>query len=174
MSARALSRDDHYLYQIGNSPPEYYTGTTGIGLQVLVVVSYPSLVTIFFDQDGNLIEVQDKELTASTRQAAKGHGTHEYFSRGFDLELASWLPSIGYREKTINVKRFFLEKYYIGISDFPDYLQKILENPACYSDDEQQVARNELERWSSEGVCEFWLNRNVNRWIDCHGKIEST
>ena len=61
-----LQRDKNYLYQIKEDPTHYYTGMTANGLQTLVVIYYPSFVTLLFDKDGNFIDVQENPLPAST------------------------------------------------------------------------------------------------------------
>jgi hypothetical protein len=162
------------LYTIQGSPYDYYAGVTADGLQMLIVVAVPHFISLSFDREGNLIEVQRRLLSETTRLTADRFGIHEALAGPLDEELDSWLRAFGFREAPIRVKAFFCADYHIGIKSFPEYYTSIIINPAAYTADERQIAQAERKRWSSEGVFELWLNEGVNLWIDRSGQVESS
>jgi hypothetical protein len=175
MTTTSFLRESNHVYSIEGYPNHgYYAGTTAEDLQLLVIVQFPHFLGIFFDQAGNLLDVQRRMLSSSTITMAEQMGIHEVFRTCGDRELSSWCNSLGFREGIIKVKRFFLADYSVGIADFSRTFQNVLSNPSEYSEDEQRIARNELDRWFKEGVFEFWLNDGTDLWIASNGEIESS
>src|SRR5947209_3078285 len=137
-------RDPEYLYAIEGYPHHlYWTGMTADDAQALVLVHLPDLIAIFFDQDGNLLKVQQRKLSTKTLTLVNRVGIRDVFRQYGDEELSSWLRSLGFHESVIKVKRFFLPSHHVGVVDFARSLQQILENPTAYSEDERRVAEAE-------------------------------
>jgi hypothetical protein len=169
-----LSRNDNYLYSIQEDPFYYYTGVTSCGLQVLAVLYYPSIVTVLFDTDGNLLSVSERLLPESTRSTVDQCGFTEAFLSGEDRAIISHLQELGFTRRPIRVKRFFLPQYHIGITDFPEVFRSMLEQPSRFTAEERNTAENELQRWSIEGLFELWLNPDSYRWINRSGHVQSS
>jgi hypothetical protein len=174
MTTVSFLRDSDHLYWIEGYPHHgYWTGTTADGSQVLVVILAPHIIAIFFDHEGNLLEVQERRLSPSTLAMAE-KGIYAGFRRQSDEDVSSWLDSLGIHESVIKVKRFFLPDYHVGIVDFPQFFQDILRNPSAYSEDEQRGAESAKARWFKEGIFELWLNDGTNLWITSTGQVESS
>lgn len=173
--SQSFLREPNYLYSIEGYPHHgYWTGTTADHLQALVVVLSPTIVAIFFDGEGNLVGVQERAISQETLAMAHRIGFHEAMRTQGDQEISAWLDSLGVHESVIKVKRFFLTDYHVGIVDFPQVFQEVLQHPSAFSEDEQRVAESERVRWSNEGLFELWLNDATNLWITSTGQVESS
>src|SRR5262249_31550217 len=167
-----ITRGVDYTYQIAGSNYDFYTGQTSDGLQLLVVIQLPRFLVITFDQKGNLVNVNEMPLADSTVSAAK-YGSHAALS-GTDGNILQLFQDRGVVLGPIRVKLFFLSQYDVGIKDFPDYFQSILSAPHNYSADEYDIATQELERWSHDGLFDLWLNNGVRLTINREGVKESS
>jgi hypothetical protein len=170
----SLSRNDNYLYTIKEDPTYYYTGWMAQKLQTLVVIYHPSLITIFFDEKGYLVEAAVKPLPESTKGLIAQRGFTDAFLKGADQEILASLRESGFREGPINVKRFFLSQYHIGIKDFPETFSDILTSPSLFSASDLSFAKEEADRWLDEGLYELWLNPESYRWINRDGDVEAS
>lgn len=74
MNTLSLTRDTNHLYNISGSSCDYYTGEVASGLQVMIVISSPCFVCVFFNRLGELVATEEYPLSASTQYAAKRHG----------------------------------------------------------------------------------------------------
>jgi hypothetical protein len=134
----------------------------------------PHLVGLFFDQEGNLVDVQVRTLSLLEIPVSDAVERHRDTVKAGEVELMNWLDSLGFEEGIIKVKRFFLEDYYIGILDFPECFKQVLLNPSGYSEDEQIGAQRAVRRWFKEGIFELWLNEGTDLWITSAGEVESS
>jgi hypothetical protein len=175
MNRQSFTRSPGYLYPIIGYPDRFFwTGTTSSGQQVLMVIKFPDIVALFFDQEGELQEIIERPLAASTVILAEQVGIREAFARQTDPTLLSWITEFGFQEGPIEVKRFFLPEYHIGIIDFPPSFQEVIINPTAFSIDEQLIASSERERWFNDGLFQLWLNDKKELWIAKDGQIDSS
>ena len=173
MNEQTFSRNEDHLYLIVGSPISYYTGLTYDGFQVLIVPLFPIRLVVFFDIDGKLMEVEEHALMKSLETSDNPVKTLENATETTHT-LNALFQRIGYKEGRIRVKRFFLNKYKIGIRDFPEIFIDTIRNPSRYCSDEIAVAKNELNRWSKEGVFELNFSTDLKYWINQLGIIEAT
>jgi len=175
MDTDMLERESTYLYSIRGYPHKFFwTGKTAGGLQVLVVICYPRIVTTFFDPQGKFVDVQERILSESTRILADKHGIREAFERQDDPELVCWLLDLGFLEDGIKVRKFFLPNYHIGIRDFPRYYSQVLCSPSEYNEDERNLAREAIAAWPREGLFELWLNDRTDVWVNRSGHLDAS
>lgn len=175
MSMSWFSRNKDYLYTIQSDPFYYYTGVTSDGFQALLVLYYPSVITLLFDSDGNLVEVSETPLSESMQREAERYGFYDTFlQEGAERKILWHIEQRGFKQEPIKVKRFFLPQYHIGIEDFPEGFREILLQPSHYSTEDLLLAENASNRWLSEGMFELWLNPDSYRWIKGGGEIESS
>jgi hypothetical protein len=168
MSTPVLTRSEQHLYAIQGSPHDYhyYTGITRTGFQILVVISLPNYIGLFFDAEGNLARIEERAFSSPTPPLVIAEQEEE--------EISAWLRSLGYHESAVRVKRFFLPKHTIGITDLPEYFRAILENPENHQEEEVQAARELRDRWFQGGDYQLWLNPYTNVWVDRFGCITAT
>jgi hypothetical protein len=142
--------------------------------QALLVVSYPLLITIQFDEAGNVVDIAEEPFPESLKVSVQEHGLSRAFRHGAESELLRYFQSIGLTQKPITVRQFFVPRYHIGIRDFPESFREALMDPSRYSAEEQSLAKEERERWLREGLMELWLNEDCYRWVDREGRVQAS
>src|SRR5688500_18667248 len=96
-----LTRTASHLYRI--KPHErrmIFAGVTADSRQVLLGLYCPSVVAIFFDREGNLVDVQQRVLKFMQEDMERGVGTNIYDMR-IEPELEAWQEELGYQPATI-------------------------------------------------------------------------
>jgi hypothetical protein len=154
------------LHIIQEDPTYFYTGRLSDGKQALLVLRWPNIVTVQFDKEGDLVEACETPIPQSFRELVNEHDLVGAFRRSDDGVFSAHLAGRGFVRGAIQVKRFFLPQWRIGISEFSDGLREILENPSEFSADEQRIAESEKKRWAEEGMFQLWLNPGSYRWIN--------
>jgi len=174
MDISYTERGNNNLYAIRGSDYDYYTGNTRENMQVLVVVWYPLFVCVFFNREGELIEVQEQPMSETARNVFIEDGSSDALKGAVKQEILLWQRTVGFQKSAIHVKRFFLAKYHIGILDFPNFYLKVLKDPLVYSEDDRILAQEMIQHWRSEGLYELWLNDEVNLWVNRLGVAQSS
>lgn len=174
MSDTRPTRADDYLYALNGSEYEFFTGVDAQGSQLLFVVCYPRFVAVLFDENGHLVDSTIESLSESAVEAVNKIGFLNALHGRLGEEIDSWFTRRGFVKSPISVKRFYLPQLHIGIKDFPEYLDDIVQRPSDFSEDEQNVAQDVLRRWPLEGIFELWLSEGQNLTIDRLGNIESS
>jgi hypothetical protein len=87
------------------------------------------------------------------------------------------LRQVGYHEQPIQVRRFYLPEYQLGIRDLPKYLEDFVVNPdACLADlseEDKQLEAHELSaslaEWLKQGS--FVFHHDDEYWMDAEGFV---
>jgi hypothetical protein len=127
----------------------FYTGTSG-DRQVLMGFNNPGLLAIFFDRDGNLLEVRErvfpKEWFREWEVSLAGEGGEERRRPNSTRERNALMAEIGFREGPIDIKPFDLEeKYWVSLDEVTSDVRDTLEHPEEYSEEDIESARMSLE-----------------------------
>lgn len=163
------------LYQIrGDAFRGFITGNGREGFQFLIVLQQPRFIVIQFSALGAMLGYDVKNMQTTLESGADIWAIEDAFGNMTDAELRLFLDSVAFEEGPIRIKKFFLEKYHIGIIDFPEYYQGILRNPLNYSQDERNLAIHTLDWWSKKGLFELWLNADTDVWINAEGEKEAS
>jgi hypothetical protein len=173
-----LTRDDTHLYTIKPCQRRWIdTGLTCDNKQGLMGLYCPYLVGIFFDLDGNLLEVQKRPIPFVVEAIEKGRPPDLYDER-IEQQLLSWQEDVGFQLGTIRVKKFFVlegtgprtlwQREGIGIEDYPAWHLEVLTNPDKYCEDDRGAVADGLSRWESEGQFVLWWGNDY--WFDKTGE----
>jgi hypothetical protein len=76
--------------------------------------------------------------------------------------ISLWKLQIGFVEKPICVRPFFLADYSIGISTFPLDLADYLANPSKYQKEDQEEFSRDVERWKNDGNFVFYWSESYH------------
>jgi len=182
-------------YIINSYGDDFYTGTIADGRQVLMGLLCPKLVAVFFDADGNLLQVESRPLSRlPPRQGAIGvswetdvgvlslegvrPGPYQvydpHFQAALTRDLAAWKREIQFQDAPITVREFFLDDRFLGIRRLPDHLQEFKENPDNVAKDEEERRglEDRIREWESLG--QFVLLWGEDYWMSRDGDVEST
>ena len=136
--------DLHYLF---------HTGITHDSEQV--IVSYyneKSMVAVFFDLAGEHTRLETRPFDE-------------------DDDLIQWTEELGIQLQLIEVKKFFLSDYRIGIEDYPDE-RDVTDNPSVFSEEELGEILEHSADFKEMGNYVFWWNRDF--WVNRDGEITDT
>jgi hypothetical protein len=129
---------------------------------------------LHFDKAGWFIKVEFLQLSQTTAVMASQRDQREGFCQRASDEIDGIFVSECARKCPVQVHRFFLEDYIIGIRDLPEYFAKLLSNPLEYPADDYSIGIDTLARWKNEGIFEFWLADGLWVWLNKDGKVEFT
>jgi hypothetical protein len=175
-----LARDADRLYRI--KPHErrlMYAGVTADSKQVLMGLYCPYLVAIFFDERGDVLDVQKRVLPFMVEQIERGVGTNIYDLR-IEPRLKEWQGELGYQPATIQVHRFFVleecgnndeqtgRRSGVGIVDYPSFYHDVFTHPANHTQEEREQVQEALPRWEEEGQFVLWWGNDY--WFDKSGE----
>jgi hypothetical protein len=166
--------DRRYLIQ--NCGICFLAGTVPKSKQVILGLHYPDFVALFFDQDGNLIDVQTKEVPDPTKNE-EFWGPYLTFpaqhQKNARRALRAWLKDMRFKPGTVRVKKFYLPDRPIGIQDLPQHLEEFLNKPEIIEDREERAQwYGDINDWRKEGMFVFSFGKDY--WMDKNGGIEST
>jgi hypothetical protein len=105
------SRDADHLYHIKPHERRWiYAGVTSDHRQILMGLYCPNLVAIFFDEEGALLDVQQRVLGFMVEDAERGVGTSFYdiYDERIEPELVTWQEAFGFQPSTISIHKFFV------------------------------------------------------------------
>jgi hypothetical protein len=175
-----LRRAPGHLYRI--KPNERHMICAGLSSdkrQVLMGLYCPNLVAIFFDKEGNLIDVQQRVLRFMVEDAERGVGTSIYDER-IEPEFLSWQEELGFQPATISVHKFVVleesgtkdesscQRDGIGIQDYPAFFHDVLANPDAYTEEEKQHVQREQPQWEKDGQFVLWWGNDY--WFSSTGE----
>ena len=158
------------LYPIACAPHDFlYAGTVSGERQVLIGISGHHLAGVFFDRQGNFIEVQERRLPGYNSWEHVDHDDPRVLK-----VLHDWQEELGFTAATIKVRRFDVPGQGIGIEDRPEHFEAFLKDPERVEPDEVTRARDleSIRRWEREGMYVLWWGRDL--WMDGNGEVEST
>jgi hypothetical protein len=154
-SQQARSSNDR-VYPVQDDEEQVFSaGQTEAGEQILIG-AHPncSLLAVVFDSEGNVIRVDSRQPDSATAQAA------------WDA-LERWKQEVGFRPRTIGVKRFFLSHERTGVATLPEFMHRYLElapdegdagyQPGLYDSIESFIRDEQFVVWWCGK--EFWMSR---------------
>ena len=139
----------------------FFVGTAG-NQQVLVKSLNQGILVIAFSLDGHLT---DHRVISVDRKEAPDEAATDVFRQ------------IGFQQLPIQVHRFYLQDYQIGIRDLPQYLEDYIVNPDVYLADlaggdkelEMIDLSANLADWVSKGY--FVFHHDDEYWMDKDGNV---
>lgn len=167
IDTRALSRANSTGYPLRGDEVDWFTGSARLGSQLLVVYQFPDVVVVSFSQEGH-IENLISPPGLPTNEALG------FFSAQDDDVLQKWLAQLDFVPGLITVKRFNLPQHHIRIEDLPYHTAQLWLHPELCTHEQRELAQQEIEHWSNQGMFELWLNEHTNIWIDKTGEIVAT
>jgi hypothetical protein len=172
-------RDQGRLYAIQPVQGYFDVGMTGDGRQVLMGLSCPDLVAVFFDPAGDLLGVERRQMDflqcggvlVDGKPIEGAVGDYNIYDRRIPPRLLAWQDEVDFRPATIRVKRFFIPELGIEIEDYPEHFGEILDDPNS-SDEEKADVRDSMETWDADG--QFVLYWGNDYWLDDTGEVVSS
>jgi hypothetical protein len=118
----------------------FMVGRLKDGTQVFLSPSWPDVVAIKFDSEGNFLSEEYIPMWAILPTARTDHDEDRYFGWWYQMmnEMAKWAASVGITEEPIAVKKFASEDSGIAIRDHDIYLQEKIDNGEELDDDEKE------------------------------------
>jgi hypothetical protein len=175
-----LTRDPDHLYRIKPHERRWiYAGVTSDKRQVLMGLDCQNLVAIFFDKEGNLLDVQQRVLSFMVEDAERGVSRSRYDEKIMP-RLLSWQEELGFQPATISVHKFFVleeraspqehawQRDGIGIVDYPAYYHDAFAHPDAYTEEERQEVLSGKARWERDGQFVLWWGNDF--WFDSTGE----
>jgi len=142
------------MYTIQTRPQGYFTGTTNNGKQVLLGWLHDIIAVVIFDNTGDLLETREYPVNIDLK---KGLGPAVEAMVEKQIQVVRQLLSI--REGSIQVNPFFVERWDIGLKQFPLDLEDYLDHPDGHSEEDAQIFRKDIEDWKRAGNCVlYWGN----------------
>lgn len=186
------------LYPVHNEPHYgIYSGVSDDGSMIIGFVGYDSIIVAYFKEDGAL-----RNHTAFPWEMPNISNLNDVSNksvRAWELEhelTRQHLISIGFaRFETVHVNKFWIEGYAIGITQYPSWLQEILDEDEREFDsidtsplpiyervvlkhhtkvDEEQLAelQEDLKMWRESG--DFILHHGNDYYCGKDGVIHSS
>jgi len=159
------------LYLIQNSDCDFYARKAYDKRQVLMGLLCPELVAVFFDSEGNLLEVQKRALPFKLKRMGED-GPFDIYDGRIPEQLLQWQKAMGFRPATIRVKMFFLPEQGIGIEDLPNHFREFLEDPSNFDKEEREYYPGLINEWKKEESFVLWWAKDY--YMNKEGEIEST
>ena len=160
------SRERRYAIQTHDSYG-FYTGLTPNDEQVLMGLFCPDLVAFYFDREGNLLRTDRRPVPFFQGVTPP----YNIYDKRIPPLIKAWQKEIGFRSATIQVKKFFSHKPYIGIEDYPAHFQEILSDPDA-DEEEKADVRDSMVSWDKDG--QFVLQWGNDYWLDESGEVVSS
>jgi hypothetical protein len=120
---------------------------------------------VFFDIHGTFLAVERRLVRVGIDAEEPDDGRYQ---DALEKTLALWKSALGFKERPIMVKRFFLPEYTIGIEEFPLDLADYLANPSEYPTEEQKEFSKDIESWKSAGNFVFFWSESYH--LDKNGE----
>jgi hypothetical protein len=149
-----------------NNGSVYFAGISKNGEQVLMGFQQPEIITLIFDKDGNLVEIQ--------KRAVKGDSVSDPTdpqSSAFQ-EMTQWQNEIGFEPGTIRVLPFSVPELYISVTDMPAHFEEFVKNPEAFPSDQRKSLEKEITKWKKRR--DFVLNWNEEYWLTKNGVLVSS
>lgn len=136
------------MYTIRTRPYAYFTGTTNHGKQVLLGWVNDFIGVIIFDETGNLLETREYPIGIDPK---KGLGPAVESIVAKQIRVVKRLLS--FHNGPIQVNPFFIERWDVGLKQFPMDLEEFLARPEeCPAEDAHFWSRD-IEEWIRDGNC---------------------
>jgi hypothetical protein len=154
-------------YAIRPDQGYFSAGVTSAGEQVLMGLSCPNLLALYFDPDGALMRTEHRPVPFFRGVTPP----YDIYDDRIRPMIEGWQAEMGFRPATIRVRKFYSDEYSKGIEDYPDHFADILADPEA-DEEEKADVRESMEIWDSEG--QFVLLWGNDYWLDGSGRVVSS
>lgn len=127
------------------------------GEQVLVGAMGTVVVMVQFRPDGAFEHAQSRDISDNADAS---------------VVIRKWLREIGAVKSQILVHRFALPELHIGITDLPQYLQEVVDNPDGTDPGRMEELLPVLNEWRRDG--QYVLLWDEEYFMDANGRVDST
>ncbi len=166
---RAMADSLDRIYTIWHHGDEFYVGRAG-ERQVLVASSGFGLAAVFFDSNGTLVEIDQRQFPiAFPKYYEQGYG------RAFRQEMQRYADDIVISRRTIHIRRFVAPTVGFEIEDPAFHIAEALQDLKRGSKPAAELAElaKDVARWEAEGLFVLRLDGR-ELWLDGQGEIHST
>jgi hypothetical protein len=159
-----LVGNPHYGFATGRAPQE----------QVLVTFAGPNLLAVCFDAAGRLLKADTSVLHEAAAPVASTGGCSAAAQQraGPWATLRAWEREHGLMPGPIRVRRFFLDRYGLGIRDLPSEMREVAENPSQFCGEEYATVWEDIAAWVGSGQFVFLCNGDY--FMDRDGRVVSS
>lgn len=142
------------MYMIQTRPHTYFTGTTSDEKQMLIGLVRGILAVVMFDKMGDLLEAREQPVDVDLKK-----GLGPAVEAMLEKQIRAVSQSLGVRMGAIQVNPFFVEKWNIGLKQFPLDLEDYLDHPDGVSEEDARIFRKDIDDWKKTGNCVlYWGN----------------
>jgi hypothetical protein len=145
----------------------FFAGLTADNKQVLMGVFCPDLIAFIFDPEGNLLKVEHRPVSFFLGVTPP----YKIYDERLPALIRAWQDEMRFQPSTIKVKRFFSDELCIGIQDYPDHFEEIL-NDREEDEDEKKEIHDSMRIWDEEG--QFVLQWGNDYWLNDLGEVVSS
>jgi hypothetical protein len=130
---------------------------------------YPYIVTVFFDERGDILREEKRRLTELALRSGSAGIFDDTFQHYFLPDIDSWMKDVGYQEADILVNPFRSHEHQIAVETPEQYWLPVLEGPIpdphLTGDDVQAI----IKRWKDDGRFALWWGNDYE--VDRTGRI---
>ena len=165
------------LFTIKSYGDEFLTGETNDKRLVLMGLLCPTLVTVFFDANGQYESCVAVDLTTPPPRMGD-KGPYEIYDPAFrkslNQDIEQFKRQNGFSKQPIRVQQFHVDTRGIGIDLLPSHLAEFRQNPNAVAESEEQRKnlQKDLDDWEDAG--NFVLCWAKDYWMAPGGEVEST
>jgi hypothetical protein len=136
------------MYTIQTRPHTYFTGRSNDGKQVLLGWLRDIIAVVIFDNTGHLLESREYPLNIDLK---RGLGPAVETMVEKQIHVIRQLLNI--RQGPIRVTPFVVDRWNIGLKQFPLDLEEYLDHPEGCSEEDAPIFRKDIEDWKRAGNC---------------------
>lgn len=148
----------------------FWTGEKG-DEQLLMGLQFPFITVLSFTPEGEFVTYTRQELPEWIKQTADWRISLPIQAEIGDI-IEELKDKLGYSERPIQVKPFFIPELGVGICRFPNEYLEVLDNPEKWPQDHYDFVRADVERWRRDGHFVFQWNKDY--WMDASGTVISS
>ena len=151
------------MHAIQTRPHTYFTGKTNDEKQVLLgwLGSFVAVVT--FDNMGNILETREYPLNIDLKK-----GLGPIAEAIADKQIRVIRKQLHLHKGPIRVEQFFVERWNIGLKQFPLGLEDFLDRPDAFPEEDAQIFRKDIEDWKNAGNCVLQWGNDYHLGRDGH------
>ena len=136
------------MHTIQSRPHTYFTGKTTDEKQALLGFLGDCIAVVVFDKMGNVLETRDYSLNINRKS-----GLGPVVEAIAEKQIHVIQQQMDLHEVPIQVKQFFVERWNIGLKQFPLDLEDYLDHPDTFSEEDSHIFRKDIEDWQKAGNC---------------------
>jgi len=86
--------------------------------------------------------------------------------------LEDWKAEVGFETKPIRIRKFYLDRYQLGIADLPSGMQEAVDSPDEFDEEELEMVMADIDGWLKDG--QFVLKWGNEYYMNAAGEVESS